>query len=163
MKSKWLTEAQKRSIMAKIDADYYDDDCWLWTGEMLRRETANRIHYYPIFYVGDTSVSVARTIYEIARDVELPDDEVVRRTCGKPHCVRPTHLYALSRAEAGREIMDEYPMKGEQHPQARLTEEDVLAIRRLAPVTPYKILAEEYDVSKKHISHIVNRRRWTHI
>jgi len=55
-------------------------------------------------------------------------------------------------------------LRGESHPQSKLTNEEVLQIRKL-----YKqgfstsVIARNYKVSKWNIDSIVKNRTWTHI
>jgi DNA invertase Pin-like site-specific DNA recombinase len=55
-------------------------------------------------------------------------------------------------------------LRGESHPRSKLTNEEVLQIRKL-----YKqgfstnVIARNYKVSKWNIDEIVNNRTWTHI
>jgi len=50
---------------------------------------------------------------------------------------------------------------GEKHPQAKLTEANVVAIRHAS--VPYALLAERYGVSYHTISDIKRGVRWTHV
>lgn len=54
-----------------------------------------------------------------------------------------------------------YSGKGERHPGARLTAEDVIAIRRSDE--PGTVLAHRFGVHPGHISSIRNRKTWKHI
>ena len=55
-------------------------------------------------------------------------------------------------------------LPGENHPNARLTEEDVLSIRR-----QYKegekavVLAHYFGLSHSHVNNIISKRKWGHI
>ena len=55
-------------------------------------------------------------------------------------------------------------LRGESHPKSKLTNEQVLEIRKL-----YKqgfstnVIARNFKVSKWNIDEIVNNRTWTHI
>jgi len=67
--------------------------------------------------------------------------------------------------------------RGSKHPRAKLTEEDVVEIRRLAAeaapphrdletgkmVGAYPAIARQYGVTKESIHHIVTRISWRHI
>jgi hypothetical protein len=56
----------------------------------------------------------------------------------------------------------DHGIKGEQHPHAKLTDTDVLAIRGAGRVTQRE-LAEQYGVSRAAIGHIITRKTWRHI
>lgn len=53
--------------------------------------------------------------------------------------------------------------QGEDHPRSRLSTEEVLEIRRRRGKMTQKELAELYDVSPSHISHIQRRGCWKHL
>jgi hypothetical protein len=55
--------------------------------------------------------------------------------------------------------------RGEAHPRAKLTEADVLEIRRLhrEGAGGYGALAERFGVSRSVIQSVVQRRSWAHV
>ena len=61
--------------------------------------------------------------------------------------------------------MNRYKSPGETHTTAKLTNEDVLAIRELyaAGEYTYKKLAERFNVDATCIACIVKRKTWKHI
>jgi IS30 family transposase len=52
---------------------------------------------------------------------------------------------------------------GEQLPQAKLTEADVVEIRRLAATLSNTAIAKRYGVLPGAISRVVARKRWAHV
>jgi DNA-binding MarR family transcriptional regulator len=56
-------------------------------------------------------------------------------------------------------------LRGVRHRSAKLTEQDVLDIRARYAAGGIRMqdLADEYGVTKKTISVIVSRKKWTHI
>jgi hypothetical protein len=104
-----------------------------------------------------------RLAYEIYNG-ELPSALCVCHHCDNRLCVRREHLFlgthkdnTEDRDRKGRRTA----LKGEVHGAARLTDENVLAIR--ADSRSYKTRAAHYGVCVATISHIVNRRTWKHI
>ena len=88
---------------------------------------------------------------------------VIRHTCDNPACVNPLHLVpgthqdnVADRVARGRTA------HGENHVRAKLTEEDVRAIRA-AVREDGKVLAARYGVNEQCISKIRNRRTWRHV
>jgi hypothetical protein len=73
----------------------------------------------------------------------------------EPVC-KPCHLARrVARGENAR---------GENHWQAKLTEEQVRLIRELAAMEyTHEELGEMYGVARAHITLIVNRKRWAHV
>ncbi len=56
-------------------------------------------------------------------------------------------------------------LPGEKNPLSKLTDKDVLKIRRLHSTGKYyhRELAEMFNVSRSNIGSIINKKRWTHI
>lgn len=53
--------------------------------------------------------------------------------------------------------------RGVEHPGARLTDDDVRAIRRRRPNEPLAVLAAEYGIGIAQVSRIASRLRWAHL
>lgn len=134
--------------------------CWLWTGAQFsdgygqvtlnkRLHRAHRISYLLTFGV-------------------LPDNQYVLHTCDVKVCVKPAHLYLGDAADNARDREARgrgRNAKGEQHGNAKLTEAEVLEIRRryIPYIVSQRTLAEEFGVVHSQISDIVNRKKWTHV
>lgn len=90
----------------------------------------------------------------------------VLHKCDNPRCVNPEHLFLGTQ---GDNMIDKKNKgrspKGEWHCAAKLTAQDVIAIReRYAEgnISQAK-LAAEYNVSRGGIADIVKRRNWRHV
>ena len=84
-------------------------------------------------------------------------------SCGQGHkaCVNPRHLYWGSPAEnSADQVGHGTRLKGEDIANSKLTEADVIEIRRLALTIPQKEIAARFDLSKQQVSKIVKRERW---
>lgn len=139
--------------------------------------TQCKLHHYAPDKDGYARVSVNykkvylhRMVYCAHNGVKLEDivGKVVRHTCDNPRCVNPEHLVLgtnndniQDRVTRGRS----HQPKGELHPGAKLTVDDIRAIREeyKIPGTRYKHLAEKYGISEKQIGNIINRVLWAHI
>lgn len=121
-----------------------------------------------------------RWIFNQSNDEPLADDEMVRHTCDNPPCVRPGHLVRgdvlanmTDQIERGRNaagdrhgarLKPETVLRGARNGSARLTDDDVRAIRsRYAGGETQVVLAEAFSVSQPLISQIVRRKVWTHL
>lgn len=64
-----------------------------------------------------------------------------------------------------KNLEDREHVRGEEHPHSKLTEKDVLEIRRLREENRVLVeeLAKMYAVTTRCIYHIINRDFWTHI
>ncbi len=154
-----LSHRARRKFMDLIK-ETDPDRCWQWEGSVMRGD-------YPVFYGDGKQMPATRILYRLYYKNHLGKDWVIRHTCNTNLCMNPNHIYADKRAEASKEtqLARRHETLGERHPQAQLTAQDVKRIRRLVAEgsKTQKELAEEYKVSKAHISNIVNRKTWTHI
>ncbi|GGE24185.1 hypothetical protein GCM10011345_32720 [Gemmobacter megaterium] len=102
--------------------------CWEWSGALNKG--------YGQFHVGRSSSSVMlahRIAYGLANG-KLP--EAVCHSCDNPRCCNPAHLFGGTRADnnldmtrKGRHAKVKNAIRGEKHPQAKLTDTEVAAIR----------------------------------
>jgi hypothetical protein len=136
------------------------DDCWPWTASKVPDG------YGKLNFKG-TMLAAHRIAWELERG-EIPDGLLVLHTCDHPGCCNPAHLFlgtnqdnADDKVRKGRHRSVHFP--GEENPQARLTEEDVRSIRRLAATTDRLALAARFGVGRGHVNDIIGRRRWKHV
>jgi hypothetical protein len=107
---------------------------------------------------------------------ELTTDDVVCHHCDNPRCFEPAHLFLGTREinmadmhAKGRRVIGGWfasrPMRGEEHIFAKLTEEQVLAIRHRyrRRIVTQRALATEYGVTQTLVGMIIRRKIWTHI
>ena len=94
------------------------------------------------------------------------DEGHALHSCDWPPCANPAHLsIGTNQDNIDHKVSRERQLKGEETPQAKLTEDEVLDIRaRYATGTiTQRALAEEYGVHKSLISQIVRRKLWAHL
>lgn len=140
-------------------------ECWIWTGTKTKagygqlgigyeRHYAHRLSF--TLFVGP-----------------IPDGQCVCHACDTPACVAPWHLWLGSHgdnmrdcATKGRNGMTVHPesLRGARNGNSRLTESDVVEIRRLreAGMTLHS-LAVMFGVDHSNISLIAKRKSWKHI
>ena len=98
---------------------------------------------------------------------ELLPGEVVRHTCDHPWCGNPDHLIKGSQLDNIQDRVDRNRCRGgskggENHPNARLTSIDVAEIKtRYDMGETQQALADEFGVSRGHISGIVRGKKWS--
>ena len=136
-----------------------DDFCWEWK---LYRDKEG---YGNFKYQGKTNLA-HRIAYALANNVPIENLDTVRHTCDNPGCCNPKHLINGTNLENMQDMVMKgrrfQPLiRGEQHYRAKLTESQVLEIRkRYANGEKQKILAINYEVNQSHISDIVNNKKW---
>ncbi len=94
----------------------------------------------------------------------IPPKMFVLHKCDNPACVNPDHLFLGTQADNVRDMRakgrERHP-HGEDHPLAKLTAKDVLAIRgsRLR----HAALAKIFSVTSTNIRNIRRRKIWRHV
>lgn len=86
-----------------------------------------------------------------------PDGMVVCHNNGVPHDDRVANLrYDTPKMNSADQEIHGTRLRGERHPQARLSDADVEDIRRLHNIVPKAALAAKYGVHLGHISNVQN-------
>lgn len=136
--------------------------CWVWTGTR-----ANG--YGRLLGVAAEKLYAHRLSWQLAHG--SAGDLCVLHKCDNRVCVNPTHLFLGTRADnsadmvsKGRSIRGRQGLRGESHPNARLTQSAVVDIRRARDSGATLIaIARAHGVSKKMVLNIVQRKAWQHV
>ena len=156
-------------------------DCWLWTGHVSSEG-------YGRFYLGrKTRIAAHRLSYEIVHGA-APSTLVVCHVCDNRPCVNPQHLFLGTQADnvedcvrKGRHGSVLKPWRvptgdrngarthpetrqGENNAKSRLTEVQVIEIRRLGSEgVPSNVLGRMFDIPTAYARAIVRGLRWRHL
>lgn len=80
---------------------------------------------------------------------------------GRQGCVNPGHLsWKTPKENSADKIFHGTSGKGEKNPGARLTSEQVLAIRSVRGSEPQHVTASRFGVSRSNVQHIQTRNSW---
>jgi hypothetical protein len=143
-------------------------DCWDWPG------TRND-HGYGTMAVGRAGQQRIRRAHRLAWEFlvgPIPDGLDVCHHCDNRLCINPKHLFLGTHAENMRDAARKgrtrgglVPLPGEANPGARLTDAEVLAMRRRysAGRVTMSRLAAEYGVSLSVVANVLTRRTWRHL
>lgn len=146
------------------------DSCWLWSGSL----AAAGYGRFTIRY----EVHLAHRYSWELHNGPIPDGLWVLHDCpdgDNPACVNPSHLWLGTAADNTADMVRKgRDIKGEKQPNSKLTNEDVIEIRRLFESTkslrqrdPDKFsirrLADMFSVHMSNVSCIILRKSWTHI
>jgi len=164
--------------------------CWIWVGTTDRGWAK-----YGQFSCYNKNIRAHRAAYELWKLELIPEGMVVRHQCDNPPCVNPDHLILGTYADNTRDMIDRgrqprgenhwsrfYPeriargegshkspppgtQRGSRNAGARLTEADVVEIRRLRAETKLTIkqIAFRYGVYHTTIEAVIYRKNWAHV
>jgi len=124
--------------------------CLLWTGVM------NRGGYGRLVWRGQ-NYSAHRLAYEVAIG-PIPAGMKVLHRCSAPACINPDHLFLGTNAD---KVAMARMAKGQRNGAAKLTVEQVLAIR--AAHGSQRAIAAAFSVSHQTVGLIRRRQSWIHV
>ena len=135
-------------------------ECWIWSA------CASKKHGYGIIRSHGHSYLVHRVAYKIGYQTD-PYGFLVCHSCDTPLCVNPLHLFLGNHVDNAQDAIRKgrfMSLKGEDNPLAKLTADDVRAIRKLHQNgASQKELAERFHIQQPHVSRKVFRQAWKHI
>lgn len=136
------------------------NECWNWKGVRTRAG-------YGQIRVDGKMVYTHRFAYQNWRG-DIPDGMFVCHKCDNRSCCNPNHLFLGTPADNTADMIkkgrDSRPIfKGEAHGSAKLTEVDVMAIKKrlTAGGESQKAIAADYGVRQQQISHINTGKSWS--
>ena len=140
-------------------------ECWLWL-------KSTRSYGYGQYWFRRKIVETHRISWILTHG-DIPKGMCVCHACDVPACVNPSHLFLGTQRDnladmhrKGRDFSHfrEHPSKGEANRRAKLTEDEVRAIRtRYASGESLRALGRAFHVDFTCISSVVNRKTWRHI
>jgi len=141
-----------------------NNECWEWTG-------GKQGDGYGIFGVienGKWKMKLAHRISWTFHFGEIPKYMKICHKCDNPKCVNPNHLFIGTQLDNVKDMVKKGRInsrEGIKNPKAKLTENEVLEIRRLYASTniTFADLGKMFGISDTHSGYIVKRRVWKHI
>jgi HNH endonuclease len=106
--------------------------------------------------------NAAHVMWWVAHGVDPAPLHVLHR-CDNGRCLNPRHLFLGTPLDNSRDMVTKgrhADAKGERNGNAKLTADDVRAIRRRWPRETQAALAREFGVLKTTVNKIVHRHTW---
>lgn len=135
-----------------------ESECWPYVGSRGAKG-------YGVVHLNKRqSMGAHRVAWSLANEREIPDGLVVRHACDNPPCCNPAHLSIGTAADNERDKTlreRRRDNQGERNGQARLTAEQVVAIR--ASNERNRVIAARFGIAQSTVSNIRARRCWVHV
>ena len=153
----------RKDLRREITWEADKNGCWICTSHK------PNTYGYPQCKINGKIKVISRVMYEREYG-EIPKGMIVCHKCDNPNCINLDHLFLGTNADNSKDMVKKNRqsrqgspgMHGTKHPQAKLTEKQVIEIRSYKGLTD-KQIAEIYKVSITNINNIRNRKIWTHI
>ena len=132
-------------------------ECWNWTG-------ATTNGGYGVMNIRQKIIRATRISYELNIGT-IPDGFDILHKCDNPSCVNPSHLFLGNDITNSKDKVNKSRQcRGKSRPQAKLTEQDVLDIRKmLFEGIVQAEIARRFGVGDTTIHFIKTNKAWKHI
>lgn len=159
LQDKKYRQSLERRFWSKVNVVKDDETCWEWQAHLVRNG------YGQIHVMGRGKVMAHRLSYELANG-PFPEQLFICHKCDNRKCVRPDHLFLCTHDRNMRDMRKkDRQLKGEEHPNAKLTHAQVREIHRLWNTGQYTQtkIARMFGVSPRNISLVLSGKGWGHI
>lgn len=119
---------------------------------------------YGQFCINNKMFTASRYVCEATYGPAPSPRHHAAHNCGNAWCVNPRHLRWATPVENNADKLSHGTHnKGERHGNAKLTNDQVRAIRAMDGTEPHSAIASRFGVSQTMVSRIIRRDGWGHI
>lgn len=158
LKDHGVGNTREEKFWSKVKRTNNPDECWEWQGI----KNSRGYGVSAILTVTPIIRSAHRKAFYYAYGI-VPT-AFICHTCDNPPCCNPKHLYegsyqdnANDRVRRGRQL------RGSLHGRAKVTDAEVLEMRRLANGHTIASLARQFHLSESATRSIIKGENWKHI
>jgi len=157
-RGKYVPFDHEHRFWERVDKSGGPDACWIWTG-------SKRHFGHGACKINGVDWIAHRFAYESASGAKIPSRMLVRHKCDNPPCCNPRHLELGTHQDNADDCTSRgRRIRGQAHPHAKLTDDEVLEIRKLFASGMTQIeIARKFNVAKKTVRMIVRRATWKHV
>ena len=135
------------------------DGCWEWKASLSSTG-------YGHMFIGQGKYQNSHVLSWQIHFGPIPNGLCVLHHCDNRSCVRPGHLWLGTKGDNSQDMVSKHRhrlpgLRGAAHPQARLDEASVRAIR--ASRASHSALARVYGVTYQAIANVRQGRTWAHV
>lgn len=161
----------REKMLKRFNAKYSVDaktGCWLWTASIGAPKGKDGYGQFTLYLDDGTRKGGAHKAAWLFFRGEIPKGKWVLHKCDVRRCCNPDHLYigdvkdnVRDAIERGRFVMPPHKT-GESHGQSKLTEKEVIEIRKLYETGNFtqRELARKFGVTQPLIGGITRRDIW---
>jgi hypothetical protein len=153
------SDGDRARFWSKVDQSGGSDACWNWTAALDGKG-------YGAFQLHGVK-RAHRLAWEMTHD-SIDGGLCVCHVCDNRACCNPSHMFLGTKGDNIRDMFEKgrnNTKRGEEKPQARMTQALAMEIRRrhILEGTSQSQLAREYGFHSSHICRIVHGKRWAHL
>ena len=159
-----MNECQINAFWSKVAITKSIKECWEWIG-------AKKPKGYGNVRINKQYLIAHKVAFEIING-PIPEGYMVCHICDNPSCCNPYHLMLGTTKSNSADMLIKnrqkskiYACKGSVNGNSKLTESDVIEIRKLyeSKLMNQYTLADKYNVSQTCIGSIVRKQTWRHV
>ena len=149
-----ISKLDRKRFYDNVSLGFGEDACWTWVGGI------SFLACRGVFWVDGRNRSASVVSYEIYYGRNT-NGMLVCHTCDNPNCVNPNHLFLGTNSDNMKDMFNKNRrnVRGENGPGSKLSNTDVLNIRRLYSLgdCSQRKLARTFGVTQSNISIIIRR------